>query len=222
MSNDIEVQVFSAPEASYRVHRWATHLISLTDPGDTKFLVTSPRTDLYHLVLELADVTDPQDPHAATPEHIQQLIAFGRDLPAGATLLCHCRGGIGRSPAAAAIALTARGMTPTGALDTVLGIRRQAQPNPWMLLLADEALGRPANDGLFTARLTWARPQPHWRPVSDKLVRDAVDGDHTARRKLVAKQAHKRSGSQRPGVRCAQRPGDPATAKRTTPEDGPP
>jgi predicted protein tyrosine phosphatase len=195
MSDDIEVQILSAPEARSRVHRWATHLISLTDPGDTKFLVTSPRTDLCHLVLELADVTDPDHPHVARPAHIQQLIDLGRDLPAGATLLCHCRGGIGRSPAAAAIALTARGMTPTEALDTVLDLRRQAQPNPWMLLLADEALGRPSNDGLFTGWLNWARRQPHWRPISDKLVSSALDGDGAARRKLVTAQTHKHHGT---------------------------
>ena len=193
----IDVRAFSAPEARSWVHSWPTHLISLIDPGDTKFLVTSPRTDLSHLVLELADVTNPNAPDAPTPGHIQQLIELGQRLPAGARLLCHCRGGIGRSPAAACIALTARGMSPGEALDMVLNVRPQAQPNPWMLLLADEVREKSASDGLYPTWLTWARRQAHWRPIPDKLVHQAIEGDRAARRKLVTAQTHKRHHSRR-------------------------
>ena len=75
---------------------------------------------------------------------IAALIAFGRDWDETAPLLVHCQMGISRSPAAALIlAAAARPGAPEAALATALRAASPcATPNPLMIALADELLGR--------------------------------------------------------------------------------
>ena len=172
----IDVRVLSAVEARGWVHGWPTHLISLLDPSDTALVARSPRPDLEHLVLLLADVTDPDHPDAPTRDHVRQLLACGAGLTPGARLLVHCRGGIGRSSAAAIVALVASGEPAHEALEAVLEVRPQAKPNPLLLLLADELRAPPPGQGMFAVWAGWASRQDAWWPVPNSVVRDAVAG----------------------------------------------
>lgn len=98
---NVSLRVLSCKEAAAFVHLGPTHLISLVNPDDVHLVAASPRPDLRRLELHVADVTDPGHPHAATEQDVTRIIEFGRGLHDGDRLLCHCRGGIGRSPAAA-------------------------------------------------------------------------------------------------------------------------
>lgn len=64
---------------------------------------------------------------------INALVESARELQAGARVLCHCKAGVSRSPAAAIIILCTRGMSLEDATAHVLKIRPQARPNVVML-----------------------------------------------------------------------------------------
>ena len=190
---DIEWQIFNAREAQNWVHGWPTAVVSLVDPDDEHLLATSPRPDLLQLRLFLADVTDPGHPNAATEADIDRLVAFARRLPDGTRLLAHCRGGIGRSPAAVITLLVAAGWDPAVAFDRVTSQRQIARPNGWLLLLADQQLTPHRTDGIFPAYVRWAQQQPWWHPVPQRITRDATKGRLSFDRcvDLVKAQTHK-------------------------------
>lgn len=195
MATSPTLRIVSWREAAAYVHLWPTHRLSLLDPDDAELVATSPRPDLIGLEVFVADVTDPAHPAAAAPADVARVLAFGEGLPDEARLLCHCRGGIGRSPAAAMIVLVAAGAPPEQALDRVLEARVQARPNPWLLLLADEQR-EIRSGGLLTTWLAWAHRQPFFVPVPERVVRDALAG--RLRREdqieLVKAQTHKQRG----------------------------
>jgi predicted protein tyrosine phosphatase len=98
-----------------------------------------------HLFLGFNDIIEPAD--GMTPpgaEHVQSLIAFGRNWDRQAPLLVHCYAGISRSTAGAYI--TALALNP--ALDEVWlaqTLRRNAPsatPNSRLVALGDDILGR--------------------------------------------------------------------------------
>lgn len=200
MSNaSISFRVLSWKEAAAFVHLWPTHLISLVDPDDADLVAASPRPDLVRLELFVGDVTDPGHPHAATDQDVERIVAFGEGLYDGAKLLCHCRAGIGRSPAAALIALVASGMPAARAWKQLLVARAQSRPNPWLLLLGDRQLTDADSDGIFATWLGWAHRQEFWWPVSTKVLADALSGRASWETKvaLVMAQTHKQRGVDR-------------------------
>lgn len=186
-----EVRPMSVPEAQRWVHAWPTHVLSVVD--EAAQAVTSSRADLTAGVVTFEDVCDPSHPAAATPGHVERIAAFGASIPAGARVLVHCRGGIGRSPAAAVVIMVAAGVAPAAALDVVAGVRRQARPNPWVLLLADELL-TPDDHALWDAWMRWARPRDGWVPV-DAAAREVPARMSRRRRVDVATaQTHRARG----------------------------
>lgn len=195
----VQIKILSASEAQNWVHGWPTGVVSLVNPEDSHLVATSPRPDLITLRLFLADVTDPDHEHAATTEHIGQLIDLGRHLDDGARILFHCRGGIGRSPAAAVTCLVAAGRSPQAALQAVEDDRTQAKPNGWMLLLADQLLTPAQRDGIFSAYVEWAHRRPWWQPLPGTITRDAIAGrlSSTGCIDLVKAQTHKKRGVDR-------------------------
>ena len=195
MATDVSIRVLSWKEAAGFVHLWPTHRISLLDPDDAALAAVSPRPDLVTIEMEVADVTDPTHPHAATAGDVQRLVEVGAHLPSGSRVLIHCRGGIGRSPAAAMIVLVAAGRSPEQALEQVLQVRRQARPNPWLLLLADHQRRVPRS-GLFPVWLAWAHRQEFFHPVPNRVVRDGLAGrlDWDEQIELVKAQTHKQRG----------------------------
>lgn len=79
---------------------------------------------------------------APNPEHIQEIIDFGRQIKEG-HLLVHCEMGISRSTAATLIVLaTHTDPTQAGVIEKMVHESRpQARPNNLMLGYADELLG---------------------------------------------------------------------------------
>ena len=194
---EICLRVLSWKEAAAFVHLWPTHLISLVDPDDAD-LVASSRPDLVRLELFVGDVTDPGHPHAPTEQYVERIVAFGEGLYDGAKLLCHCRAGIGRSPAAALIALVASGIPAERAWKQLRLARPGSRPNPW-LLLGDRQLTDADREGIFASWLGWAHRQEFWWPVPSKVLADALSGRASweTRVELVMAQTHKQRGVHR-------------------------
>jgi predicted protein tyrosine phosphatase len=122
----------------------ARHLVTLLKQTD---LVQRPPCIApdKHLILGMDDIVDPLDGHIVPADiHVTELITFVRGWDRAAPLLLHCYAGISRSTAAAyvsactlnphrgelAIAQAIRGASPT------------ATPNPRIVALADDMLGR--------------------------------------------------------------------------------
>ena len=98
-----------------------------------------------HLRLSVNDVSESwaaEMPPA--PHHVERLIQFGRGWSADAPMLVHCWAGISRSTAAAFIVLCDR-YGPGSEKRIAQQLRAAAPhafPNPLLVKLADEALGR--------------------------------------------------------------------------------
>jgi len=96
----------------------------------------------FHDVIEEADRFPPQ------PEHVAQLLAFGRDLLAepapGAHLLVHCHAGVSRSTASMILMVAqARPQVAASSIaQEILRIRPQAWPNLRIIEMGDAMLGR--------------------------------------------------------------------------------
>jgi predicted protein tyrosine phosphatase len=144
----ILVSPLSAVERTIATWR-PSHLITLLSPEhmiETPALIAADR----HLKLALNDVAE-EMPEMATPtrDHIVRLVDFGRDWRADAPILVHCWAGISRSMAAAYTLLCERA-APGRELEIARALRERAPhafPNPLMIRLADEILGR---DGRMT------------------------------------------------------------------------
>lgn len=124
-----------------------THVLSLlgpTSPDPPEFAAFAPHR---RLILRFHDVIEPRsDQNAPTREDVERLLIFGREVSetADAHLLVHCRAGVSRSTAAAALILMqANPAWPaSAALDAVAAIRPRAWPNLLILEFGDALLGR--------------------------------------------------------------------------------
>jgi predicted protein tyrosine phosphatase len=76
-----------------------------------------------------------------TVDDVRRLIGFARSLPDGATVLVQSRKGRSRGAAAAAVMLVATGVKETAALKDIKAQCATANPNRWVLQLADLLLG---------------------------------------------------------------------------------
>ena len=117
-------------------------VVSLLGPGQPLPAIGS---DAPRLVLRFNDVAAPA-PNMVIPtrEMIEQLLAFAGAVPPDAVLLIHCWMGISRGPAAAFI-LACAGAPATPEAEIAARLRRaspSATPNPFLVRLADQALGR--------------------------------------------------------------------------------
>ena len=129
-------------------HR-VSHVLSILDPGFPDPEAFGAYAAHERLQLRFYDIIDEQpDMLAPQKEHVESLLAFGRDLPRGgdapAHLLVHCHAGVSRSTAAMTLLLAqARPDRPAAeALAEVVRIRPIAWPNLRMLELGDALLGR--------------------------------------------------------------------------------
>ncbi len=133
-----------------------TCIVSIGDPGDE--LPAGYHRVPHRLRLDFMDAHDESDGPLATPDDIRKLIAFaGNVRSAGGTTIVHCRAAIGRSPAAAYI-LFAVILGPgreSEAVEALFSQRPFAQPNRWMVTVADAELQR--NGRLLDALLEWQR-----------------------------------------------------------------
>lgn len=119
----------------------ATHVLSLLDPGKRPWL--HPKTELKNWKLFIfEDVIDPNYDRAPTKDHVEQILAWARNLPPDAVLLVHCEAGISRSTAAAlAILVQYHGIDQIDrCVDLLFGVRPESAPNPLIAKYADELL----------------------------------------------------------------------------------
>jgi len=122
----------------------ARRLITLIDRG-----TPVPRPDAIaadaHLFLGVNDIVEVQDGLIApAEEHVEQLLAFVGDWDRRDPIVVHCFAGISRSTAAAFITLCAVRPDRSEA-EIALKLRRAsrfATPNPRLVALADDMLGR--------------------------------------------------------------------------------
>jgi predicted protein tyrosine phosphatase len=126
-----------------------SHVLSILDPDWPVPTAFGSFGEHERLELRFFDVIEP-DAAAIPPQagHVEQLLAFGRDLmaepPAQAHLLVHCHAGVSRSSASMALILAqALPQRPAGDIfEEVLRIRPHVWPNLRIVELGDAVLGR--------------------------------------------------------------------------------
>lgn len=128
-------------------------VVSLLGPGQP---VPPIATDAPRLVLRFNDVAAPA-PKMVVPtrEMVEGLLTFATAVPPPEILLIHCWMGISRGPAAAFI-LACAGAPEISEAAIAAGLRRaspSATPNPLLVRLADEALGRAGRLSAAVARI---------------------------------------------------------------------
>ncbi len=132
----------------------ASHLVTLLGPK--MVLTDNPRIPQgQHLRVGVSDIV-PGDDGRMTPEHerdghilpeaihVAQVIAFARDWDRKAPMLIHCYAGVSRSTAAAYISCIAihPALDENELAQELRRLSPTATPNPRLIALADEALGR--------------------------------------------------------------------------------
>ncbi|GAC1342988.1 MAG: protein-tyrosine-phosphatase [Acetobacteraceae bacterium] len=127
----------------------ASHVLSILDPDWPVPEAFGAFGEHEKLELRFNDIIE-DTPGQVAPrrEHVEQLLAFGRDLmaepPKDAHLLVHCHAGISRSTASMALIL-AQGLPQVpgrAILAEVLRIREKAWPNLRIIEMGDSLLGR--------------------------------------------------------------------------------
>ena len=127
----------------------ASHVLSILDPDYPVPEAFGTFGEHEKLEVRFHDiVNDTPGLLAPQPEHVERILALGRDLLAEpattAHLLVHCHAGISRSTASMALIL-AQAM-PEQQADTVLalvhGMREKAWPNLRLIEIGDAMLGR--------------------------------------------------------------------------------
>jgi predicted protein tyrosine phosphatase len=130
-----------------------SHVLSILDPEWPIPTAFGSFGEHERLELRFHDVVEAEPSIVAPqPEHVRELLAFGRDLTPGAHLLVHCHAGVSRSTASLSLILAqALPACPAKAIFAeVLRIRPIAWPNLRIIELGDLLLQR---DGTLTAAL---------------------------------------------------------------------
>lgn len=127
----------------------ASHVLSILDPDYPVPEAFGAFGEHEKLEVRFHDiVNDTPGLLAPQPEHVERILALGRDLlaepVAKAHLLVHCHAGISRSTASMVLILAqAMPEQPAAAiLELVHGIREKAWPNLRMIEIGDAMLGR--------------------------------------------------------------------------------
>lgn len=116
------------------------HVLTLISPDAEAPAVDAPRTLLrFNDIAEARPGLTPP-----SPEVVSAILGLGQAASAQGVLLIHCHAGVSRSTAAAyMLACAARPAGEEQALaDYLRSVCPQATPNPLMVALADQALGR--------------------------------------------------------------------------------
>jgi predicted protein tyrosine phosphatase len=141
------ITICGIPELGEHFATGVTHVLSILGPNSPdppEFAAFAPHR---RLILRFHDVIEPQsDQIAPTREDVERLLVFGREVSETpqAHLLVHCRAGVSRSTAAAALILMQANpeWPASAALDAVAAIRPRAWPNLLILEFGDALLGR--------------------------------------------------------------------------------
>ena len=135
--------------------RKVSHVLSIIDPDHPELEAFGAYGEHARLDLKFHDVIEEASGVVAPqPEHVAQILSFGRDLladPANVRhLLVHCHMGISRSTASMALLLAQAqpALSAADVFDQVLAVREKAWPNLRILGFGEQQLGR---DGEFTS-----------------------------------------------------------------------
>jgi predicted protein tyrosine phosphatase len=131
------ITICGIPELAQHSAAGVTHVLSILGPNSPdppEFAAFPPHRRLQ------------SDQIAPTREDVERLLVFGREASEtpGAHLLVHCRAGVSRSTAAAALILMQANpeWSASAALNAIAAIRPRAWPNLLILEFGDELLGR--------------------------------------------------------------------------------
>ena len=180
------VSVCGIEELAGHCETGVSHVLSILDPDWP--VPDSFGTFGEHAKLELRfhDVIEPRDAGviAPSPEHVAQLLTFGRGLMTkpikDAHLLVHCHAGVSRSTASLALILAqaSPGVGGSPILEEVLRIRPQAWPNLRIIEIGDAQLGR--GGGLIAAAARTYRLQLDRQPHLAEEMRSNGRGREVA------------------------------------------
>jgi len=129
------ITICGIPELGEHCAAGVTHVLSILGPNSPDPPELAAFAPHRRLILRFHDVIEPQpDQITPTREDVERLLVFGREVSETpeAHLLVHCRAGVSRSTAAAALILMQANpeWPASAALDAVAAIRpaRLAQP----------------------------------------------------------------------------------------------
>jgi predicted protein tyrosine phosphatase len=144
-----EITVCGIEELIGHCETGVSHVLSILDPDWPVPPAFGTFGEHERLELRFNDVIEEDAPGLPPqPAHVEQLLAFGRDLmaepPPSAHLLVHCHAGVSRSSASMALILAQAlpGRTAREVFDEVLRIRPNVWPNLRLIELGDPMLGR--------------------------------------------------------------------------------
>jgi len=141
-------------------------VVSLLDPDHT-FPDLGPEYRGQHLRLRFHDAHDSSGGEVApNAEHIDELISFLSGAEPAATILIHCRAGIGRSTAGAYVTACLRspGSSEQRIAEALRRIAPLARPNETVVRLADDAMGR---DGRMSAAISVTGRDLPWIEIDE-------------------------------------------------------
>lgn len=143
------ITVCGIQELAGHAGRQVSHVLSIIDPDEVEPDAFGSYGEHARLLLRFHDVIEESSEYQAPqPYHVEQILAFGRDIPTNPAnirhLLVHCHMGISRSSAAMALLLAQAqpGVSANEILAQVLHIREKAWPNFRVLSFGAEQLGR--------------------------------------------------------------------------------
>ena len=177
------ITICGIPELGEHSAAGVTHVLSILDPNSPDPLEFAAFAPHRRLILRFHDVIEPQpDQIAPTREDVERLLVFGREVSETpeANLLIHCRAGVSRSTAAAALILMqANPEWPASmALDAVAAIRPRAWPNLLILEFGDALLGRngeiAAAAGAIYRRVLARNPEFRYQMIAAGRGREVI------------------------------------------------
>jgi predicted protein tyrosine phosphatase len=144
-----DITICGIEELAGHAERRVSHVLSILDPDHAEPEAFGTYGEHAKLELRFHDIIeDVPGENPPQPEHVEQILTFGRDIlrepEALRHLLVHCHMGISRSTAAMTL-LLAQAQPKLGAsqvLHQVLSIRERAWPNLRILGYGEEQLGR--------------------------------------------------------------------------------
>lgn len=144
-----EITICGIEELPAHAGRQVSHVLSIIDPDHGPLEAFGSYGEHARLELRFHDIIeDTPGEEVPQPHHVEQMLAFGRDIlrepEALRHLLVHCHMGVSRSTAAMTL-LLAQAQPQLSARDVlhqVLAIRPKAWPNLRILTFGEEQLGR--------------------------------------------------------------------------------
>lgn len=143
---DVEIQILSLEEAGQVLSEnpsGVDHLVSLGRMGSPLPQGWDNLPSEVKLRMTFEDLADPLDSCSPTKGHVHVLLDFLQARGPEGNWLFHCRMGISRSAACAAVVLAASfpNRAPEEVFQRILDVRPKAKPNELIVAYADEILG---------------------------------------------------------------------------------